>query len=337
MNTVYWVKEAGPRRSGLRDASRLTARMAFCVAMICLGCAAAAAGKEDDDQPGACTLTARAVYRACRLDAGNDYFIAVGNCENLSDQNERAKCKSEAKAALKEGAEECRAQLEARDDLCDAFGEAPYDPPIDPSMFVDPAQIGQSVTPNPYFPLVRGTTWIYKDKDETETVSVTGKTKVILGVTCAVIRDVVKEDGGVTENTVDWYAQDVQGNVWYFGESTQELEDGIIVTTAGSFIAGVDGAKPGLIMKAHPAIGDVYRQEFSLNNAEDAAKVLSLTGSTTVPAASCDHTCLVTKDFTPLEPGVFERKFYAPGVGSILEVNQKSGKRLELVEFKNRP
>lgn len=153
--------------------------------------------------------------------------------------------------------------------------------------------------------------------------------------TCVVIRDVVEDDGEVIEDTKDWYAQDIHGNVWYFGEAVQDFENGELVSIDGSFTAGVNNAKAGIIMKAAPAVGDVYRQEFSLGNAEDAARVLSLTGSAAVPAARCRRDCLVTRDFTPLEPGVFERKFYAPGVGSILEVNPKTGKRLELVEIKN--
>lgn len=339
MNILCFLSDAEPRNR-FRVASWFLSRVAVFVAMLCLVSGAVLASRDDnedkDDKAGACTKTARAIYKACRLDIKNDFWIAIGNCDNLSDPNASAECKNAAKVALNDGKEECHAQFEARDDVCDALGEAPYDPQIDPSMFVDPAQIGQTVAPNPYFPLTRGTTWVYKSKEETATVTVTAVTRVILGVTCATIRDVVKVNGEVTENTRDWYAQDIHGNVWYFGETTQELEDGVIVTIAGSFTAGVDGAKPGIIMEAQPAVGDVYRQEFSLANAEDIGKVLSLTGSATVPAASCHHTCLVTKDFTPLEPGVFERKFYAPGVGSILEVKPKTGGRLELVDFKKR-
>ena len=147
--------------------------------------------------------------------------------------------------------------------------------------------------------------------------------------------DLVVENGAAKEDTKDWYAQDVDGNVWYFGEISQTFEDGELAGIEGSWTAGVDGAKPGIVMKAAPAVGDVYRQEFSLGTAEDIAEILSLTGSTTVPGASCQGNCLVTKDFSPLDAGVFERKYYAPGIGSILEVNPKTGDRVKLVKIEN--
>src|SRR5207244_1674521 len=111
--------------------------------------------------------------------------------------------------------------------------------------------------------------------------AVTRNTRVILGVTCVEVHDTVTTDGELTEDTFDWFAQDRDGNVWYFGENTHELEDGLITTIDGTFMAGVNGDKPGIVMKAHPAIGDFYRQEFSLANAEDFAETLSLTESVT--------------------------------------------------------
>ena len=139
----------------------------------------------------------------------------------------------------------------------------------------------------------------------------------------------------MVEDTLDWYAQDKQGNVWYFGESTQELEDGRAVTVEGSWQAGVDGASPGIVMKAHPASGDVYRQEFLLGSAEDLAEVVSLAGSASVSAASCHGTCVVTHEFTPVEPELNERKYYAPNVGFILEVDLRTGDRSELVAIQH--
>ena len=112
-------------------------------------------------------------------------------------------------------------------------------------------------------------------------------------------------------------------------------EDGELVSIDGSWTAGVEFAKPGIVMKRNPAIGDVYRQEFALGEAEDAGKVLSLTASAVVlpPGASCDNDCLKTKDFSPLEPDADERKYYKPGVGLILEVNRETGERVELVDY----
>lgn len=230
------------------------------------------------------------------------------------------------------GKGECGEQLKARLKICSALGEAAYDPKIVPANFVDPAVIGKSIAPNPYFPLVPGMKWVYKGGDETITVTVTGKTKKILGVSCAVVRDVVSEDGTVTEDTQDWFCQDISGNVWYFGELSKEFEDGQLKSLEGSWEAGVDGAKPGIIMLAQPVAGKVYRQEFSLGNAEDMGKILSLTGSASVPAASCVNNCLLIEDFSPLSPGGVEHKYYAPGIGLILELNPESGRRTELVQ-----
>jgi hypothetical protein len=290
---------------------------------------------DGDRKAGICTRTARAAFRAYRHEIKDGFWITIGNCNNLSDPTARTECRGEAEVTLKEGRQEGGMQFKARLEICEALGEAPYDPQIHPSLFVDPAQIGKTVVPNPYFPLIRGKTWIYKGGTETVTVTTTEDTRVILGVTCAVIHDVVEDNGEVIEDTKDWYAQDIYGNVWYFGEISQEFEDGELVSIEGSWTAGVDGAKAGIIMKAAPAVGDVYRQEFSLGNAEDMGEVLSLTGSASVPAASCSGDCVVTKDFTPLQPGAIEHKYYKASVGFILEVNPKTRERVELVEIRN--
>jgi len=206
------------------------------------------------------------------------------------------------------------------DELVKAVNHAltgcPYNPTIDPANFV------VAVT-NPYFPLVPGTTFHYRAEEEEIAVTVTHDTKVILGVTCTVVHDVVMVDGEITEDTFDWYAQDVDGNVWYFGEDTKAFEDGH-VSTEGSWEAGVDNAKPGIIMKAHPQVGDAYRQEYLAGVAEDRAEVLSLTESVTVPAGSFDN-CLKTKDFTDLEPNNVENKFFCPDVGQVLTVTVQGG------------
>ncbi len=282
-----------------------------------------------------CTTTATTAYSACLFELMDDYLIGTAKCKNTADTSERDECLSDIRLVPREGREECLAQRGARFDLCAEVGEAPYDPPFLPSLFVNPADIGGSVAPNPYLPIVPGTTRIYAGGDETVTVTVTGDIKVISGVSCAVVRDVVEEGGNVVEDTIDWFAQDLLGNVWYCGEAVQDFEDGELVSLDGSFKAGVDGAKPGILMKAAPIIGDVYRQEFDLGNAEDAAEVLSLTGSATTPAINCAGTCLITRDFSPLEPDALEHKYYAPGVGMILEVKPETGKRLELIEIVN--
>ena len=135
------------------------------------------------------------------------------------------------------------------------------------------------------------------------------------------------EDGKLIEKTYDWFAQDKEGTVWYFGEDTKEYENGKVVSTKGSWEAGVDGAKPGIIMQADPKVGQFLPPGVLPGEAEDMAKVLSLNESVTVPYGSFDHV-LVTREWTPLQPGFYEKKYYARGVGQVY------GGGLELVDVK---
>lgn len=187
------------------------------------------------------------------------------------------------------------------------------------------------VVTNPYFPLIPGTTFTYRSETdegvETNTVEVTHDTKTILGITATVVHDRVYLDGVLTEDTFDWYAQDRQGNVWYLGEQSCEIENGACVSTEGSWQAGVDGAQAGILMWASPAAhkGKTYRQEFLAGVAEDMAKVLRLNARASVPYGDFSG-CLETMEWSPLEPGVREHKFYCPGVGTVLEVQPKGGR-----------
>jgi hypothetical protein len=207
---------------------------------------------------------------------------------------------------------------------------APYQPAIDPARFV-------AAVDNPYFPLAPGSTWTLEGSgdsaDEVDTITVLDETKVVMGVECVVVRDEVSQDGEPVELTDDWYAQDVDGNVWYFGEETAEYENGEVVSTAGSWEAGIDGAQPGILMPAEPTVGVTYRQEFYAGEAEDMAMVVELDQRADVAAGSFDEV-LVTEDWTPLEPDVRERKSYAPGIGLVAEEQIAGGdSAFELVEY----
>jgi hypothetical protein len=299
-------------------------------------CAAQDDDAEDDDVSGGfCVKSAELALSACEHGVRDDHGIALGRCYNTADENARQTCIAAANAERDEGPEDCEDQFDARLELCDALGTAPYDPPeFVGGNFVDPLQIGRSVRPNPYFPLDPGRKWVYRSEDETVTVEVLGQVIRIAGVPCTVVRDIVTEDGGRTvEDTMDWFAQHRDGTVWYCGEISAEYENGQIVGFEGSWRAGTDNARAGKIMPINPRVGEIYRQEFALGDAEDVGQVISITGSESAPAASCDGRCVVTRDFTPLEPDALEHKYYASGVGLILEVKPETGERLELVEL----
>lgn len=205
----------------------------------------------------------------------------------------------------------------------------PYSVDIRPSEFV-------GVVDNPCFPLRPGTTQAYESTSggvtERTEVFVTDETRIIMGVTCIVVRDTVTINGEIVEDTYDWYAQDKNGNVWYMGEDSTEYEDGVAISKAGSWEAGIDGALPGIIMLANPLSGMTYRQEFYAGEAEDMATVITVGVSVTVPTGVYSE-CIKTKDWTPLDPSVVEYKYYAPGIGLVLEESLDGSERVEQVEY----
>jgi hypothetical protein len=204
--------------------------------------------------------------------------------------------------------------------------------PFSASNFSSPLTINNS-----YFPLVAGTTYTYKaatpDGCETNTVEVTHDTRLIDGVTTRVVHDQVfdaatctTDPSALTENTFDYYAQDNAGNVWYLGEDTFDCAGaGSCTPGDGAWIAGVNGAQPGLIMLASPKTGDTYRQEFLPGVAEDQATVtdVGITAKLKREDAyrSSFSSCIVTKEFTALEKGSIGSKTYCPGIGVVIDID----------------
>jgi hypothetical protein len=201
---------------------------------------------------------------------------------------------------------------------------------------IDPANF-TNVIDNPWWPMAPGSVWTYDETDAEGTVSkvvvtVTPDTKQILGVTTVVVHDVLSEDGKIVEDTFDWYAQDRDGNIWYFGEDTKEFTNSG-VDTSGSWEAGVDNALPGVVVPAAPQPGLTYREEYLAGEAEDQARVLSIDEQVDVAAGSYTA-LLMTKNYTPLEPDVLEYKWYARGVGQVLAITVAGGsEREELTKF----
>ena len=205
-----------------------------------------------------------------------------------------------------------------------------------PTPSADPDDFVEGID-NPYLPLEPGNRWVYESSGvdpERVTVTVTEETREVQGVTTTVVHDVVRDsEGTVVEDTFNWFAQDAAGNVWYFGEDTTEYDDRGRPDDSGSWEAGVDGAQAGVAMLAEPRVGDGYQQEFYPGQAEDRGVVLSVDESVNVAFGSFTDV-LQTEDTTPLEAGLVERKYYAPGVGLVLEETVLGGTdRAELVEF----
>jgi hypothetical protein len=209
-----------------------------------------------------------------------------------------------------------------------AQGPATATAAINPADFV-------SVIDNSYFPLAPGTTYITESPDGSAvgTFAVTRQTRVIDGVTCVVVSDISTVDGELSEKTSDFFAQDKAGNVWYFGEQTAEYENGKVVSTEGSWLAGIDGAQPGIIMEAAPKVGDSYDQENTPGVAEDHAVVIADNKTVNVPYGNFTG-ALVTNETTALEPTASEHKVYVKGIGFVQAVDQVTGEVENLVKIK---
>ena len=215
--------------------------------------------------------------------------------------------------------------------LAGCGGESEQLPQGAETVELDPADFTTEID-NPWWPMSPGSRWVYREGEQRVEVTVTPETKTILGIEARVVHDVVTEDGEVVEDTLDWYAQDDDGNIWYLGEDTKEYEGGE-VSTEGSWEAGVDGAQPGILLPAEPKVGLAYRQEHYAGHAEDRARVLSLDERASVPYDSF-RGLLMTEDTTPLDPGLVERKLYAQDVGPVLALTVKGGSgREELLRF----
>lgn len=192
----------------------------------------------------------------------------------------------------------------------------------------DPASFVAHVT-NPWFPLSPGTVFVYsgvKDgRPSRDVLTVTHATRTILGVKATVLSDRLYLSGRLGERTTDWYAQDRAGNVWYLGEQTAELDSrGRVTSREGTWLAGRDGAQPGIYMPAHPSVGQTGRQEFYKGHAQDQFRVLSLRASVKSPYVASSR-ALLTEEWTLLEPGVLDHKLYVRGIGTVREETVRGG------------
>ncbi len=309
-----------------------------------------------------CSGSAKVLRTACGFDSADNYRVTLASCMNLTDAASRNSCLADAQSTRTDDTNNCGDVYNARLEVCNALGEAAYAPPFGPPtdqknhLFINPLHI-DAHNANPYFPLIQGSQWKYKttypneDGDtvtEQDTVTVTGDTKLIEGVRCVVVDDVVQSSDGTIENTQDWFAQDRDGNVWYCGEISQQkqINDGDrpskpeLVGIEGSWKAGRDFGLPGIQMLAekHLKKGKTYRQELLWVDAEDVATILDVNASGPLPNVNggtfrCNHQCLKTRDYAAIEPDANEHKYYKKGVGLMLEVDLTNGARNELISY----
>src|SRR5262249_46931429 len=292
--------------------------------------------------------TARTLFAACTAEVSSASPGSKAGCLNIAADDRRAACVAGMKAARDEGPTLWRGQGDGPLRAGRRAGEGGHDPPLDPARFDHPRS---PTNPNPYFPLAVGDRWEYRSAHEVNTVEIVNETKLISGVGCVVARDLVMRDGDLTEATDDWYASAKDGNVWYCGEEVKDFESFAgddprrpeLVEIGGSFKAGRNGARPGIIFLASPTPGAVYLEEASLANAEDVTVVLSTTFAfgndpeldQLVPQQLaerfCAGDCVVTKNFSLLKPGIFARKYYARGIGVFLEVEPDENNVSQLV------
>lgn len=263
---------------------------------------------------GACNRTAASMARACQFEATDDFHEASACCAN--SKNELgciAEARTEREATLEDGAEVRTARL----DVCATLGQGAYQPQFGPEYAancVNPRDVGKTVAPNPYWPLVEGAKWVYR-------------------------KPVVDDE--LVEDTDDWLAQDAWGNAWYCGEEVKDYEytEGDrpsapeLVSRDDSFKSGLSDAKAGILMFAAPQTGVTFREEADWGNAEDLSEVIATDATERAPAARCNRTCVKLLAFSPVEPGVNEFKFYAPGIGKIVDMKETTGARSQLIKY----
>jgi len=311
----------------------------------------------------ACLASMKAMDKSCRAELREEYNATLARCESIEDEGERAGCRDAARHGRKDAGNSCGEQKKARRDVCDLLGENRYlDPLTDASItFIDPDDIGEvgGIDDNPFVILKAGHTHLLRaeeyDEEEDEVaveliiVHATDETREIEGVVCRVVIDIVvepewdEEEGKwefeAIEVTDDWFAQDIDENVYYCGEVARNFEDGVLRDLDGSFEAGLDLAEGGFLTKAAPQPGDVHRQEYAIGEAEDIVEYVSLfaspldEGIDDSPAFPCGPAgsgdCLLTHDSTPLEPGGSEYKYYLPGIGFVLAVPLEDGEIID--------
>ena len=326
-------------RTTLEDSLRWLscAGLAWAV-VLTTGLPAGADSKHDDDDDHGrgtvCERSAAKMKQSCRFEVKEEFYATTAKCINIAEAGERLECLQSAREALREDRELCSDQREARDDVCELLDEDRFpEALLDSDNFVDDPDDS-----NPYFSLAPGHTYVARaglppDFEELIVVTVTDEVREIEGVNCRLVVDIVLERDDdelvAVEVTDDYYAQARNADVHYCGEVARNFEDGLLVDLDGSFQAGRDLAKSGILIKAQPETGDAHRQEYLLGEAEDVIRYVAGVGDETTPGADeggegpipCGPIgCVKTEEFIPPEPDVGEFKYFRAGVGFVLGI-----------------
>ncbi len=297
-----------------------------------------------------CEKSANKMYRSCLHETKEELAATSAKCINQVGDDEPTKwqCHEEAFSTYKEDRALCGEQKEARKDVCDLLDEDRYGSEglLDTANFVEDPD-----NSNPYFSLEPGHTHVSRageDFEETIVVTVTDEVREVLGVNCRLVVDVVfEEDDGelqAVEVTDDYYAQALNGDIHYCGEVSRNYEDGRLADLDGSFEAGLELAKSGILIKSAPATHDAHRQEYLLGEAEDVVRYVAGADNPSDVGAGeggdnpnfpCEANCIKTEEFVPPEPDSGEYKYYIAGTGFVLGValedGEVSGEREELL------
>ena len=219
--------------------------------------------------------------------------------------------------------------------LCTAALFAVLAEPALAAKLIDPQNFGGTID-NPWRPLIPGTVMTYEgtkdDKPAMQVITVTSKTKTIDGVKCIVVEEIMSLAGAPADKTLGYYAQDKDGNVWYFGEDVHELDTKGNVTKTEGWQAGIDGAAPSIVMEAAPAKGRTLINEYT----NDHAEVVSLAKPVKVPFGAFKD-ALVMKEWTPDEPDVLTNKYYVKNIGAVRDVAVRGdSEEFRLVDVRHR-
>ena len=328
--------------------------LALCLALS-LAASISVDAKASHRGDNACSKTSQLMRSACFAETRDDFLVEKAKCYNEKESEEKRECLAEVREELIEVRGECHEQYEAREQVCERLGQAPYDPSFEAEDFE--TSLGALTVPNPHFPMQVGNVWIYGG-DEDIMVEVLNETKFIDDITCFVVRDVVSEDGLLVEDTDDWFAVNRNdGGIWYCGEEVKDFEyfEGDspsvpeLISIDGSFKVERDGDRAGIIFPGYPQVGDFFRQEFSLGNAEDIGEVISTNYhygeneelDELVPQELaemlCNHDCVIVAESTPIEPGVFELKYYARDIGFFVGTNPEDEEVVYLTDCNFNP